>query len=250
MMKKEDKLEEILKSFDDHPFMKKLAEDRTAAALTTRRAAGEAIEKLRKEWAEVIPRLQADLAAEEAKYLKAKAALTADLGELQKKKAALSSKRNSFDTDIKLQEQILYETADPRIDEEIQFFRDKLDWLRKPGRINRIGRHAERNIFTLTKTIKEENNDDAVRGALQYCIEAIKELERIKLSPAVDVEKIERMKAGVPNIDVYQEVTGEKPFPRIDTDPRSLFKSDSQMDWELGKLNEKFKKVIEKSTVK
>ncbi len=54
------------------------------------------------------------------------------------------------------------------------------------------------------------------------------------------------MKTGVPDIEVYTEFTGEKPMERTNTDPRSLLPSDSQMEWEIGKLNEKFKKLMKK----
>jgi len=207
-------MEKLLKTIEGHPLTKQIIAERAAETLARRKETAGKIEVLKKEREEVIPRLQSDIDAKEAKYLKAKAALDADLGELQKVKAALSSERNSFDTDIRNQEAILIESADPAIDAAITFFQDKLDWLRSPGRISRTAGGAERNIFTWKKTVKEESNAPAVRDALAYCQAAIKALEQMKLTPALDVEKIERMKTGVPSIDVYTEVTGEKPMER------------------------------------
>ena len=243
---KEERLAELLKKADGHPMMKAILAEEAAAILEKRKEAAGKIEVLKKEQSEVIPRLRADIEAREEKYKKAKAALDILLGEFQSAKAELSSENNNFETAIRNQEAVLIESADPAIDEGIEFFRGKLGWLRSPGRISRTAGGSERNIFTMKKIVKEESNVDAINSALQYCMAAIKELERMKLTPALDAEKIERMKAGVPSIDVYTEVTGEKPMEKINTDPRSLFKSDSQMDWELGKLNEKFKKVMGK----
>ena len=66
----------------------------------------------------------------------------------------------------------------------------------------------------------------------------------MKLLPAVDTEKIAALKTAVPKIDVYTEYAGERPMEKVNTDPRSLLKSDSQIEWEIGKLLEKVKKVI------
>ncbi|MFH0789565.1 MAG: hypothetical protein V2B13_18390 [Pseudomonadota bacterium] len=242
-----EKLEELRKTIEASPLTKQIIAEEAAAILATRTETAGKIEVLKKEWEKVIPRLQADLEAKEAKYKKAKATLDADLGELQSARAALSSENNNFDTEIRNQEAILFETADPRIDEGIQFFRDKLDDLRKPGKISSRGMKVELNLFTDTKTLTTESNADAVHEAILYCQNSIKLLEAMKLWPEFHIEGIQELKDELPSIDVYQEVTGQKPaWPRINTDPRSLFKSDSQMDWELGKLNEKFKKLMGK----
>lgn len=245
--KEAEKLTELLKKADGHPMMKAILAEEAAAILAKRTEAAGKIEVLKKQREEVIPRLRADIEAKEGAYLKAKTALDADLGELQKVKAALSSENNNFDTEIRNYEAVLYETADPVIDEGIQFFRDKLDELRKPGKISSRGMKVEVNLRADTKTLTTETNADAILNAMKYCQAAIKGLEALKLSPEFRIEGIQELKDELPSIDVYQEVTGQKPaWPRINTDPRSLFKSDSQMDWEMGKLNEKFKKLMRK----
>ena len=119
---KEERLAELLKKVDGHPMMKAILAEEAAAILAKRMEAAGKIEVLKKEQEEVIPRLRSDVEVKEGAYLKAKAALDADLGELLKVKAALSSENNSFNTDIRNQEAILYESADPRIDETITFF--------------------------------------------------------------------------------------------------------------------------------
>ncbi len=105
--------------------------------------------------------------------------------------------------------------------------------------------NVERNIFMDTKTVTVETNAAAVRDALQYCQGAIKGLEALKLSPEIHIEGIQELKDGIPSIEVYQEDSGKKPLPGSKgINPRHLLKSDSQLDWELGKLNEKFKKIM------
>lgn len=213
--KKEEKLAELLTAADGHPLMKQILAEKAAAILATRTEAAGKIEVLKKERDEVIQKLQADRDGNEERFKKAKAALDAAGGEYQTARVALSSGSQSFDYAINRQEQILFESADPAIDEAILFFMEKLDWLRAPGRISIDRTGAERNIFTEKIATKVESNYDAINAAMRYCQYAIKELERMKLTPALDAEKIERMKADIPDIGVFSESTGERPMPGV-----------------------------------
>lgn len=212
--KEMERLEELRKTIEASPLTQQIIAEKAAAIPATRQEATGKIEALQKERDTVIPKLQADMEKEEAKYLKTNDVLNASTEEWRTARATLSSESQSFDSAISRQEQILIESADPLIDETIQFFRDKLDYLRSPGRISRIAGESEKNIITETKTVKEETNENVINSALQYCLAAIKELERMKLTPALDMEKIERMKAGIPSIDVYTEYQGEKPMKK------------------------------------
>jgi len=91
-----------------------------------------------------------------------------------------------------------------------------------------------------------ESNVDAVNSALRYCMDAIKELEKMKLTPELDAERIQALKTGIPDISEMKETNWEKPLPRVNADPQSLLPSDSQIEWEIGKLNEKFKKLMKR----
>ncbi len=102
-------------------------------------------------------------------------------------------------------EETIFSTFDPSLDEAITFFRGKLDYLRSPGLICRKAVGAKKNFFTLNKVVRDASNVGAVNSAISYCHFAIMELERMKLTPALDLEKIERIKDGVPSIDVYTE---------------------------------------------
>jgi len=164
-----------------------------------------------------------------------------------KVRAALSSESHQLESAIGRQKNILLETAFPEIDEAITFFKKKLGYLRSPGRIDHLSAGADRNIFIDTKIVKAESNADAVRLALEYCMAAIKELEKMKLTPILDIEKIEKMKVAVPSIDVYTEVTGEKPLPESKgINPLHLLPSDSEMDYRRDTVMEKAKKLLKR----
>ena len=201
----------------------------------------------RKELSDIIPKLQVDIETKEKTYNKAKAVLDAALNELRTAKISLSNENYKFDTEISQQERFLYESYNPEIDSAITFFRDKLIDLRRPGQISFRRINVERNIFTEMKTLKVEINKSAILGAMRYCMAAIKMLEDLKLSPAFDIQKIQALKDGIPSIDVFEEVSGEKPLPGLKVpNPRDLLPSDDQIVWEMEKINEKFKKIMRK----
>jgi hypothetical protein len=243
---KEERLAELLSKADGHPMMKAILAEEAAAILAKRTEAAGKIEALKKEREEVIPHLQADIEMKEAKYLKAKVALDVLFDELRTAKAELFSEGFQFDNTIRQHEAVLYETTDPALNTAITFFMEKFDDLRKPGRISSRGMTVENNLIADTKTLTTETNKNAVLGALAYCQAAIKLLEALKLSPEFHVEEIQGFLDRIPSIDEYQEVSGKKPFWQRVVNPRDLLKSDSQLDWEMGKLNEKFKKVMRK----
>jgi hypothetical protein len=242
--KKEEKLDALLKEAEDSPIVKKLREDKAVQTLATRRETAGRIEALKNEQAATIPKLRDALAAKKADHAAAKAALDGLAEDCRAATLALMTETQFFDTALRGCEASLLETADPAITEAITIFRDRLDFLRKPGRISRNAVGVERNIFTWKKSVKEESNVEAINSAMAYCRAALAELESMKLAPALDAERIAELKAAHPRIDRYTEYSVEKPMEKINTDPRSRLKSDSQMDWEIGKLNEKFKKLM------
>jgi hypothetical protein len=241
-----EKLEELRKTIEASPLTQQIVAEKAAAILATRTEAAGKIEALRKEQADILPKLLADREAKEEKFKKAKAALDAAGGEFQAARATLSSEMYQRDNEISQQETILYETADPAIDSAVAWFRDKFDDLQKPGRISSRGQETVRNIFTDTQTVTTESNRGAVLGAMQFCRVAIKRLEALRLSPEFDIEGIRKLKDALPSTEVYQEVTSEGPLPgsKININPRIMFKSDDQLAWEMGKLMEKADKLL------
>lgn len=242
-----EEIQKLTSELEKSPAFRKMREEQAVETLAKREKAGEKIKALEKEQAEVVPKLQKDLAAKEDKFHKTKALMDAASDEAKIAKVAVMSQSQSFEKAISKQAEILIETADPALDAAIIFFNKKLSYLRSPGRIDHVAGGAERNIFTDTKKVKAESNVDAVKLALEYCRAAITELEKMKLWPVLDVEKIERMKAGVPSIDVYTEVTGKKPLPGSKgVNPRHLLPSDSELGWRRDNLMEKAKKLLKR----
>ena len=240
-----EKIEKLTDEFENTPLLKKLREEQAAETLQKRQKAASIIEAMEEERDKIIPQLQEDHLKKEAKFNEAKALMETASGEFQGATYALARGRQKFEYSIGREKVILLETAPEEIEEAIQFFQEKLSFLRSPGRISFTAIGSERNILNMKKTVKGESNAGAVRSALSYCQATIKELENMKLSPALDIKKIEKMKAGIPDINIYTESTGEKPLERA-PDQLPGRKSDSQMDWELGKLNEKIKKVLKR----
>lgn len=123
-------------------------------------------------------------------------------------------KKAGLESQIRLERNFLYDSYGSEIDETIEFFNERLDFLRSPGRISQGSIGSEQNLVSWTKQVLRESNLHAVLKALEYCQDAIRELEKMKLRPERDLQKIEKLKAGVPGIDEYQKFTGEKPMER------------------------------------
>jgi len=245
----ESKLEKLLEKIENHPLTRQIQADEAAETLTARKQAAGQIETLRKEQAETITRLQAVAAEKEQIYLQAKAAFEIAGAAWNRARGELRAENTELDRQIRIQSEVLIESADQALDEGIQFFRDQLDELRKPGRIESRGRSAERNIFTEKIKITSESNNGAVLDAINYCRAAIDRLEMLKLEPALDLKEIEAMKSGIPKLDVFSEFSGEKPMPGSKgVNPLQLAKSEDQQAWEIGKINEKFKKIMRRKT--
>jgi hypothetical protein len=238
-------IEKLLKKFENHPLAKQIQADQAAETLTARQRAADAIKSIRADQAEAMPKLQAVAGEKEAKFLHAKSAMEAAGLAFNKARGELRAEGAEFDRQISILKNELYNSCDPALDDGIQYFKDRLDYLRSPGRIDSRGHAAERNIFSMTKKISVESNKGAVLGALDYCMAAIKALEVMKFEPELDSARIDALKNGIPTIDNYEGVEGEKPLEGSgNVDPLKLMKSESQTDWELGKLNEKFKKIM------
>jgi len=236
-----------LEKIEKTSFMAQYHAEEAAKVLAKRTEAAAKIATLEKERVELLPRLQKDLAEKEGKFLQAKRAMEAAFDEFKKSKNELTSASFNFSNAIGRHEQTLIESAPKEIDEAILFFREKLDWLRSPGRIstNRIG--AVQNIFTLTVESHTETNSPAVRSALSYCMAAVPVLEEMKLWPELDGARIQAIKDGIPSIDVYTELSGTRPMPKPPSaNPRDYLPTDSEMEWSLNKINEKFDKLMKR----
>lgn len=240
-----EKMQKILKDAENHPLMLKIKAERAAEVLAQRRAAAAKIADLKKglgahaEKQAEIDTMEDQLAALDAERKNLQMEINSNRG-------FIATERLSIEAQVRALEAKLEETADPAIDEAIDHFQKKLTWLRTDGRISKNAVKAETNIFTMTKATTVETNYNAVMAALEYCQRAIKVLERMRHVPDLDADIIENMKKAIPDVTHYEEITGEKDIiePIGENHPLVRMAEDNEHDWKMGKLNEKFKKLM------
>ena len=236
---------ETLELLEDHPLTKKFRAERKEEILQARKEAADKIERLQKEAEAVLPGLQSkeDRAREAvATHDKARQKLE---GDVARAAMARAEERLRIEHETRQAESVLYETSPPEIETAIQHFRDLHELLlrKKPDHDTAT---VETNVFRMTKEMSFRTNAPSIGHALRYCIDAIAELQKMKLSPVLDADRIESLKKGIPDVNEMRETSGDKPMPSIITNPRLLMKSDDHLEWELGKLNEKFKKLMKR----
>lgn len=245
-----EEIQKLTSELEKSPAVKKMREERGVETLAKREIAAEKAKALERERDEIIPKLQKVLAEKEARFSQAKAAMDSAMDSAKKAKIALLGKNHTIESTIGRQREILFSTCDPALDKAISFFNEKLNYLRSPGRISSHKIGSLRNFFSRSKSTREQNtreqsNLQAVNAALIFCRSAIRTLQEMKLQPIFDVAKIEKMKAAIPNIDVYSEVSGTKPLPGSKgINPRCLLPSESQLQYEFDSVMEKAEKVL------
>jgi hypothetical protein len=207
-----ERAEKLPEKIESHPLTAKVREDEAAVILAKRQEAAARLEALREDEA-IIPKLRAAVDEVKAEVKAHDEARKAIEKRLTLATLTLSQERHRIETEARAATTELLSSYDPTIDAAIQFFRDKLDDLRRPGRISYIKMGAVRNVVTWTKTAKQENNEAAVLTALRYCQGAIADLERMRLEPALDAAKLEQLKAGIPPTDIFTETEIEANLP-------------------------------------
>ncbi len=217
-MKSLEKFDEFVKKFENTPFFKKFRQEEQEATLKTRQAAADKIAALEAERSELLPRLQAALARKEKVLKQAQNALEKATVDYNRAKSEKWGRSHQFDYQIGQQRALMIETADPAIDEAIEFFKLKLDWLRQPFRISHRAEGSVLDLATLCRKTSGSSNIPAINGALEYCQVAIKKLELMKLEPVFDAGAIEKLKAGIPAIDVFSEISGERAPKKLRVD--------------------------------
>jgi len=239
---KEERLAELLSKADGHPMMKAILAEEATRILKTRQEAAGKIDILEAQ-------LQALPDAEEAvSELKAELSILEERQKVLKQKinekwAALRSEKLNIENEIGRGKIILIESCDPIIDEAITFFQERREVLlrKSPDKQTRRGGV---NVFTMTKELTTFSNVVAIKSALFYCLNSIRTLEVMRFEPVLDMARIDELKRNIPDVDAMEESKADKPLPRVNTDPRILLPLNSELDWKLGKLTEKFKKVM------
>ncbi len=218
IMKPSERIDEFVKKIENTPFFKQFRQEEEAETLKTRQLAVEKINTLEQQQSETLPKLRKTLEDREKKLKSAQQALEAAESEHRKAKAETWGKSQQFEYQIGQQRTLLIETAPPEIDDAIEFFQQKLNWLRQPFRISHRAEGSVLNLVTLGRITNKSSNLLAINAALTFCQGAIRTLELMKLEPVFDGDSIEELKAGVPAIDVFSEISGERPPKKIPVD--------------------------------
>ena len=220
--------------------------EESARLLKEREAAAAELGELEAEQGEKAQEWQGTMVEAEGLVAESKASYERELAALGMLQRERYQSGFAFNAKINEKANFLRSTANPQIDEAIQFFIEKLEWLRSTGRLStqRTG-GVKRNLFSKTQASHVESNLQGVNDALKYCQEAMKTLEVSKLLPAVDETKIESLKEGVPSIENYTSHEAERPMPgsKVPTF-ESLLLSEAASDYKTDSLLKRAGKLI------
>lgn len=205
-------LQDIKDVFGNHPIFKEIEESKKSEAMDARTKAAAKISELEAERGSTLLYLRTQLEAKQNELQKIQKLNHSMSLEYNKAKSELMGTSCYYDNLISKTKSILIETADPSINAAIEWFNQKLQWLRTPGRANSQVIEVKNHVGTWEKNITSISNRQAILNALTYCQKAIEELEKMRLSPAVDMLYVESLKAGVPDINDFNEITGSKPM--------------------------------------
>jgi len=234
---------EILQTIENHPLTQQILAEKQAELLKKRTEAASKIAELKAELSELpTPYTVAEKEEQELREIEARAQKLR--AEITRKMAEMRSRRLDAEGQISNLEAELFDTADSRIDLEIEFFQDLHQKLLNKQSSSRFA-GKETNLIDMSETITVATTQKAIAKALAYCRKAVKTLESMKLEPELNIEKIEQLRADVPNIDEFTETTGSRPIPgsRVPTETE-LIPSDDLVDYKIRKLAEKVKKLV------
>ncbi|MDI6797104.1 MAG: hypothetical protein QMD09_09165 [Desulfatibacillaceae bacterium] len=197
---------DTLELIEKHPMTVELRKQQAAEILSTRKAAAQEIAKLERKKANALPDLvQAHKLAVAAydEHKKKLADLEAEVGKAHVKKVNTA---DQFAKAISRQQAILLQTADPRIDEALEFFRSEHERIRHTKPIEQTRQDGRRNPYRDEQNLIIYTNLGARDKALTYVRAALRGLELAKLQPTFDQQEIEKLKAGIPSLEVFEEI--------------------------------------------
>jgi len=238
--------EDTLKLLEGHPLTKKLRAEHEGKVLKERQDAANTLERLRKDAEIAIPELHVAVVEAEAELTSHDAARQALATKAAETRLALARERGRFEREKNAAEYVLLSNYDSRIDQAIEFYRDKFEDIRKK-RPDRDTAPWETNLITMTRKVFSRSNTESIVAALKYCNCAIAELEEMRLEPVVDLEKIETLKRRIPEVSEFQEYLGEKPLPPPPPDAVDMIRSAEcagTNDYLLRKLHEKADRLL------
>ncbi|MDZ7699499.1 MAG: hypothetical protein U5R49_22030 [Deltaproteobacteria bacterium] len=139
--------------------------------------------------------------------------------ELDQERVRVLVLKNSLQSRIQAEKDVLFNTCHPDIDSAIEFFAKELTQLRSEGRTStqRVG--GKRNLVTEKKATRVKTNRPALLEAISYCQSAVQTLTNMKLEPVFDPKQVEKIKSNIPDPSQYTQIEGEKAFMVGDPPP-------------------------------
>jgi hypothetical protein len=198
-----EKMKELLTELENSPVVEKLRAERAKKIMTERKAAVTRVKAADDELGKVLPSLQQALDAATAALKAHDDKRKALVENVQQTQAAVYSVKLKHESERRQAESVLLETYDPAIDEAREFFQNLHEQIRhkKPNVQIRDGEP----YIDEWKEQFHYTNAPARNAAVEYCRNAMKAIEAIKLEPVFSPEAIEKLKREMPGIDELTE---------------------------------------------
>ncbi len=243
-----ENMSERLERLEKNPAFQRLQQEEKEKIRAERQQAAQEIERIKTESSEILEQIQADRETAAAELQEAEKELKAKKETLARLDHEIYTERHRADREINQNQQKLLTSYDPAIDQAIDFFRDEFERIRKTNTSWQTHQDGI-DMIGFKKKLVSYSNKNSILRALKYCREAIQGLEAAKLDPDFDPARIEAVKLGIPDPGELEEFKGDKPLKdAADVSPMMQLKSDSQLEWEMNKLDQKFKKVMTQPT--
>jgi len=239
-----ENINERLAKLEGNPVFKQLEQEEKEKIQAQRKKAAQEIEQVKEESLKVLDKIQADREAAAAELKEAEQVFLAKKEVVAKLDHELYSERHRSSREVDQRKTVLLNTYDPAIDQAIDYFRGKFEEIRH-RHIDWQTRKDGVDVLNMRKKFVSYSNKNSLLLALEYCKQAIAKLEDLKLGPDFDPAWIEIVKKGIPDPSQLEEFLSDKGMKDETDYPFSWqFPSDSQHDWEMGKLFEKVDQLL------
>lgn len=235
--------QELIEKLETTPAMRQLREMEQAETLEQRTATAAALEKTETDGKKTLATL--------SKATEKAAAALHSHDEARKPLAvafdganlALRQARGRMEADRQRLRSELYSTADPAIDEGIQFFRDRHDETVKAS-IHSGTRLGGADLVHETRDTVSFSNHPAILEAAAYCRDCIELLEGMKLEPGFNSEAVEHLKQSIPSTETLTEYDGEKVLEgKRPPSPFAGLISDDEIAYRLRKADADYEQI-------
>ncbi|MFO8085478.1 MAG: hypothetical protein R6U27_14295 [Desulfobacterales bacterium] len=198
-----------LELIEKHPLTQKLREDQAREIQKRRQAAADAIEKIEAQEREVLPKLQVEIDKLKAEVKDIEEKSKATRAELDRAGWKKFGEAQRLDREKSAHKDVLLSCYDPELNRATEHFQALYDKLRRVE-INEQTRAGKRNLLSLRQNYNLYSNQENIEAALKYCQTAIREIESMKLEPAANYARIERLKRNLPDFNELKEYPTEK----------------------------------------